>query len=337
MSDDSGSPREQPKVCVATSEYIARQNDEMSLEVNDVIEISLLLDDGWMKGKKLFGHQESGCFPSNHVRIIQPSSNAMQTYCKTKFDYEAQSTDELSFGEGEFILILKTDVEEGWMYGRLLSNENVGVFPTNYVRFLTSYEANIEFLFKDEEADKENMKAVGSLMDPEIVFKNDKRHAEEVSDESKKEENGDTEVINDSRNNDSVINDSRNNYSANFEDIDTSNEMFSNKNGKYDHEQESFFATTSEAEAKGDGRDMNDESLFATTSEAEAKGDGRDMNDDDGFGNKTAAYTNPLLFQVVNDPTVLDYEYHIEEDENGTRPGCKTYTATVKWTVKTGR
>jgi hypothetical protein len=310
MSDDSGSPREQPKVCVATSEYIARQNDEMSLEVDDVIEISLLLEDSWMKGKKLFSHQESGCFPSNHVRIIQPSSNAMKTYCKTKFDYEAQSTDELSFGEGEFIIILKTDVEEGWMYGRLLSNENVGVFPTNYVRFLTSYEANIEFLFKDEEADKENMKAGGSLMDPEIVFKNDKRHAEEVSDESKKEENGDifgdTEVINDSRNNDS----------ANFEDIDASNEMFSNKNGKDDHEQES---------------------LFATTSEAEVKGDGRDMNDDDGFGNKTAAYTNPLLFQVVNDPTVLDYEYHIEEDENGTRPGCKTYTATVKWTVKTGR
>uniref|UniRef100_A0A914PMU6 Uncharacterized protein n=1 Tax=Panagrolaimus davidi TaxID=227884 RepID=A0A914PMU6_9BILA len=91
--------------------------------------------------------------------------------------------------------------------------------------------------------------------------------------------------------------------------------MFSNKNGK----------------------DVEQESVFATTSEAEAKGDGRGMNDDDGLGNKTATYANPLPFQVVNDPTVLDYEYHIEEDENSTRPGCTTYTATVKWTVKTAR
>jgi hypothetical protein len=321
MSDDSGSPPEKPKICVATAEYIARQNDEISLEVDDVIEISLLLEDGWMKGRKLFSHQESGCFPSNHVRIIRSSSNAMKTYCRTMFDYEAQSADELSFGEGELIMILKTDVDEGWMYGSLVSNKNVGVFPTNYVRFLSDSEADIELLFKtesedsnrsDEEADKENMMAGGNLMDPEIVFKNDKRHAEEVSDESKKEEDGDIFV---DASSDEVSNDSRNNESANFGDRDVSSEMFSNKNGN----------------------DGEQESVFSTTSEAETKGDGRGMNGDDGLGNKTATYTNPLLFQVVNDPTVLDYEYHIEEDENGTRPGCTTYTATVKWTVKTAR
>jgi hypothetical protein len=324
MSDDSGSRPEEPKICVATTAYIARQNDEMSLEADDVIEISLLLEDGWMKGRKLFGHQESGCFPSNHVRVIESSSDAKKTYCKTLFDYEGLSTDELSFGEGEFIIILKTDVDEGWMYGSLVSNGNVGVFPTNYVRFLTDSEADTEFKAKNEggngsseEADKENMKAGGNLMYPEIVFKNDKRHAEEVLDESKKEENGDVYVDASAA---EVSNDGRDNDSANFEDRHASTKMFSNKNGK-DDEQESVFATTSETEAKGDGRDMND-GMF---------------NYDDGLGNKTATYTNPLLFQVVNDPTVLDYEYHIEKDENATRPGCTTYTATVKWTVKTSR
>uniref|UniRef100_A0A914QKD8 SH3 domain-containing protein n=1 Tax=Panagrolaimus davidi TaxID=227884 RepID=A0A914QKD8_9BILA len=291
----------------------------MSLEVDDVIEISLLLEDGWMKGRKLFGHQESGCFPSNHVRVIQSSSDAKKTYCKTLFDYEGLSEDELSFGEGEFIIILKTDVDEGWMYGSLVSNGNVGVFPTNYVRFLTDSEADTEFKAKNEggngsseEADKENMKAGGNLMDPEIVFKNDKRHAGEVSDESKKEENGDVFVDASAA---EVGNDGRNNDSANFEDRVASTETFGNKNGKDDEQ----------------------ESVFATTSEAEAKGDGRGMNNDNGLGNKTAAYTNPLLFQVVNDPAVLDYEYHIEKDENSTRPGCTTFTATVKWTVKTAR
>jgi hypothetical protein len=319
MSDDSGSPPEKPKICVATAEYTARQNDEMSLKVDDVIEISLLLEDGWMKGRKLFSPQESGCFPSNHVRIIQSSSNAKKTYCKTLFDYEAESADELSFREGELIIILKTDVDEGWMVGKLMSSEKAGAFPTNYVRFLADSEADIHFKAKNkggngsgEEADKENMKAGDNLMDPEIVFKNDKRHAEEVLDELKKEENGDIFVDASAA---EVSNDGRNNDRAHFEDRDASTEMFSNKNGK------------------GDGQ----ESVFATTSKAEAKGDGHGMNDDDGRGNKTATYTNPLLFQVVNDPTVLDYEYHIEKDENGTRPGCTTYTATVKWTVKTAR
>jgi hypothetical protein len=292
MSDDSGSPPEEPKICVATAEYIARQNDEMSLEVDDVIEISLLLEDGWMKGRKLFGHQESGCFPSNHVRIIQSSSNARKTLCKTLFDYEAQSADELSFGEGELIKILKTVVDQGWMYGSLMSNGNVGVFPTNYVRFLTDSEADIEFLFNaeneggngsGEEADKENMKDGNKTATPQgspIESMIQRMQQQSLADKS----------------------------FVSQDDQPTPSAPVTSKNDETEKNDEVV-----------QQNDRSQEQQLVRSSSS------------------SLPYTNPLLFQVVNDPTVIDYEYHIEEDENGTRPGCTTYTATVKWTVKTAR
>ena len=50
----------------------------------------------------------------------------------TLFDYEACKGDELSFAEGEEIILLN-NVDGGWWEGKKVSTGEVGWFPSNYV------------------------------------------------------------------------------------------------------------------------------------------------------------------------------------------------------------
>ena len=48
------------------------------------------------------------------------------------FDYEAQEPDELSLKKGDIVVVLCSDVDEGWLRGIL--NGKIGVFPANVTK-----------------------------------------------------------------------------------------------------------------------------------------------------------------------------------------------------------
>ena len=57
-------------------------------------------------------------------------------YCRAAYDYEATSEEELSFFEGDILVILRRtgihddDVDDGWWEGQLLPDGPKGVFPS---------------------------------------------------------------------------------------------------------------------------------------------------------------------------------------------------------------
>lgn len=57
-------------------------------------------------------------------------------YCRALYDYEATSDEELSFFEGDILVILRRcgihddDVDDGWWEGQLLPDGPKGVFPS---------------------------------------------------------------------------------------------------------------------------------------------------------------------------------------------------------------
>jgi hypothetical protein len=372
---------ERSRICVATSAYTAKERDEVSFEAGDLIRLSYR-DDSLMIGKKIFGDKKSGCFYPESVRMIHPSTDELKTYCKTLCDYEAKCETELSFGKHEYIIILSTiGGEEGWMKGKLLSNGKVGVFPMNYVRFLSDLEAELELMLKEEEeqrlfgnksgeeTDIENMKPGSNLKDPEIVLKNDNR--QEASSEMVKEKDVKAAACLSSSN---LISTYSNTTCDHDDDRDNVKEDASTEFPRLSSKDNSVFPAISEAEVKFDGLGITDgngmgdktatpqacaDKNMVPRMQQQASGDefivpqgahpsklskkDRTANQivkEHGVLQKQKLVQNVpshIIFPVVNDPTILDYKFHIEKDENSTRPGCTSYTATVKWTVKSRR
>ncbi len=62
------------------------------------------------------------------------------------YDYEAAKADELTFNEGDIIIVINK-VDGGWWEGQKLSDKKTGWFPCNYVGPLTSVSYNAVFTF----------------------------------------------------------------------------------------------------------------------------------------------------------------------------------------------
>ncbi|XP_010888348.1 SH3 domain-containing kinase-binding protein 1 isoform X1 [Esox lucius] len=140
--------------------YEARQEDELSLRLGDVITNVTKDDGGWWEGEL---HGRRGLFPDNFVREIKkgmkrevgPKSDLSngsasplsepslrparkgeqirQRRCKASFSYVPQNDDELELKIGDVIDILE-EVEEGWWKGTL--NGKIGMFPSNFIKEL---------------------------------------------------------------------------------------------------------------------------------------------------------------------------------------------------------
>ena len=59
--------------------------------------------------------------------------------CRALYDCEADNDDELTFEEGDVIIILNEETEdENWMEGHLLNDSNKrGLFPVSFVHMLS--------------------------------------------------------------------------------------------------------------------------------------------------------------------------------------------------------
>lgn len=70
---------------------------------------------------------------------LQRMGSVRQRRCQALYDCDADLDDELSFTEGEIIIVLKAETEDGdWMEGMIEGQPNRrGKVPINFVHMLT--------------------------------------------------------------------------------------------------------------------------------------------------------------------------------------------------------
>ncbi|EDO38710.1 predicted protein, partial [Nematostella vectensis] len=131
-------------------EYEAAEPDELSLQIDDIIEDIVDEDVGWARGDL---NGKKGLFPVNFVDFIENNAELAKSAGKASykrkllsfsstdsiagrkacvlFDYEAENADELSLVTGIEINVIR-EVEDGWWEGTVDGRK--GVFPSNFVK-----------------------------------------------------------------------------------------------------------------------------------------------------------------------------------------------------------
>ncbi|XP_030592144.1 SH3 domain-containing protein 19 isoform X2 [Archocentrus centrarchus] len=154
--------------CVARFDFEGEQSDELSFSEGDVIQLKEYMGQDWARGQ--IGTHE-GIFPLNFVEVIEdlPPPPSQQQSAKMAlpgmvaaspsihpeaaspaqvsqssvewvvalYDYNGKTADDLSFREGECILITQ-HLDDDWSCGRLNGKE--GIFPRKYVESSTGQQ-----------------------------------------------------------------------------------------------------------------------------------------------------------------------------------------------------
>lgn len=128
---------------VVLHDFPAEQVDDLSLTAGEIVYLLEKIDTDWYRGK--CGNQ-TGVFPANYVKVIidipeggngkgdsAPSHCIKGSRCVARFEYIGDQRDELSFSEGE-VIILQEYVNEEWARGEL--GDRTGIFPLNFVELL---------------------------------------------------------------------------------------------------------------------------------------------------------------------------------------------------------
>ncbi|NXB48719.1 SH319 protein, partial [Leucopsar rothschildi] len=128
---------------VVLHDFPAEHADDLGLHSGDTVCLLEKIDTEWYRGK--CGNR-TGIFPANFVKVvidvpeetdkkkIPSSSQCIKgPRCVARFEYIGDQKDELSFSEGETI-ILKEYVNEEWAKGEL--RDTSGIFPLNFVEVI---------------------------------------------------------------------------------------------------------------------------------------------------------------------------------------------------------
>ncbi|NWR74131.1 SH319 protein, partial [Centropus unirufus] len=128
---------------VALHDFPAEHADDLNLRSGDIVSLLEKIDAEWYRGK--CGNR-TGIFPASFVKVvidvpeegngknIPCSSRCIKgPRCVARFEYIGDQNDELSFSEGETI-ILKEYVNEEWAKGELRGT--CGIFPLNFVEVI---------------------------------------------------------------------------------------------------------------------------------------------------------------------------------------------------------
>ncbi|KAM9329741.1 SH3 domain-containing protein 19 [Gastrophryne carolinensis] len=127
---------------VVVHDFAGEQDDDLNLNSGEIVYLLEKVDKEWYRGKC---KGNTGMFPANHVRIVVdiPESNNLKKNslasvikgprCVARFEFIGDQNDELSFSEGDTI-ILKEYMNEEWAKGEL--RNHTGIFPINFVEIL---------------------------------------------------------------------------------------------------------------------------------------------------------------------------------------------------------
>ncbi|KFV51498.1 SH3 domain-containing protein 19, partial [Gavia stellata] len=128
---------------VVLHDFPAEHADDLDLHSGDTVCLLEKIDTEWYKGK--CGNR-TGIFPASFVKVVIDvpeegnrkkipfSSQCVKgPRCVARFEYIGDQKDELSFSEGETI-ILKEYVNEEWAKGELRGTS--GIFPLNFVEVI---------------------------------------------------------------------------------------------------------------------------------------------------------------------------------------------------------
>ncbi|CAD5113784.1 DgyrCDS2952 [Dimorphilus gyrociliatus] len=113
------------RIAIAEYDYISDASEDLQFKKGEVINITEFIDDNWMKGQSSNG--STGLFPSNFVHIIPNEKIAC-----AEFDYESNVEGDLSFKQGDSIIILE-DINNEWVKGQV--SHKVGICPKNFLKF----------------------------------------------------------------------------------------------------------------------------------------------------------------------------------------------------------
>lgn len=138
---DSGTPH-----AVVRHDFPAEEADDLSLTSGEIVYLLEKIDAEWYRGKC---RNQTGIFPANHVKVLVdipegrsgkresfPSHCAKGPRCVARFEYIGDQKDELSFSEGE-VIILKEYVNEEWARGEI--RDRTGIFPLNFVELVEDH------------------------------------------------------------------------------------------------------------------------------------------------------------------------------------------------------
>ncbi|XP_064918751.1 SH3 domain-containing protein 19 isoform X5 [Columba livia] len=128
---------------VVLHDFPAEHADDLDLHAGDIVCLLEKIDTEWYRGK--CGNR-TGIFPANFVKVVidvPEESNRKKIPCSSRsikgprcvarFEFIGDQQDELSFSEGETI-ILKEYVNEEWAKGELRGMS--GIFPLNFVEVI---------------------------------------------------------------------------------------------------------------------------------------------------------------------------------------------------------
>uniref|UniRef100_A0A669P1D8 SH3 domain containing 19 n=1 Tax=Phasianus colchicus TaxID=9054 RepID=A0A669P1D8_PHACC len=135
---DTSSPH-----AVALHDFSAEHADDLDLRSGDTVYLLERIDAKWYRGK--CGNR-TGIFPASFVQVVVDipddgkrkkiacsSQSIKGPRCVARFEYIGDERDELSFSEGETI-ILKEYINEEWAKGELRGAS--GIFPLNFVEVI---------------------------------------------------------------------------------------------------------------------------------------------------------------------------------------------------------
>ncbi|XP_068846112.1 SH3 domain-containing protein 19 isoform X3 [Capricornis sumatraensis] len=137
---NSGTPH-----AIVLHDFPAEQADDLSLTSGEIVYLLEKIDTDWYRGKC---RNQTGVFPANYVKVIidVPGGNGKRESisshcvkgprCVARFEYIGDQKDELSFSEGE-IIILKEYVNDEWARGEL--GDRSGIFPLNFVELIEDH------------------------------------------------------------------------------------------------------------------------------------------------------------------------------------------------------
>ncbi|KAJ7326893.1 hypothetical protein JRQ81_016652 [Phrynocephalus forsythii] len=129
---------------VVLHDFLAEHTEDLGLNSGETVYLLEKIDNEWYRGKC---RNCTGIFPASFVKVIvdisEEESNRKKVHisspsfvgprCVARFEYIGDQKDELSFLEGDIIL-LKEYVNEEWAKGELRANS--GIFPLNFVEII---------------------------------------------------------------------------------------------------------------------------------------------------------------------------------------------------------